>query len=90
MVKKIRMNKFRQKVIGLAAVAALVLWTLTAPGWFASGRVGRALTELDIWAQIHLPYPVLTLLLAGIAVSALTVRLLRARDDEHGVWNARR
>jgi hypothetical protein len=46
---------------------------LTAPNWFARGALGRAMTHLDIWAQVHLPYPVLTLLLAGFAATAATV-----------------
>jgi hypothetical protein len=85
-----RMNKLRQ-IVGLAVVMALVLWALTALEWFASGRVGRALTDLDIWAQIHLPYPVLTLVLAGIAATAVTVRLTRRPDEEQrGQWNLKR
>jgi hypothetical protein len=85
-----RMNKFSQ-LLGLAVLAVAVLWALTAPGWFASGRIGRALTNLDIWAQIHLPYPVLTLLLMGIFASAAIVWFLRhSREEDPGIWSQRR
>lgn len=87
---KMHMIKLRQ-VFGLIVVFALVLWALTAPVWFASGKLGRALTDLDIWAQIHLPYPVLTLLLMGIIGSCAIIWVRRhSHEEDGGTWNHRR
>ena len=84
------MNKFRQ-FLGLSVIVAVVLWALTAPGWFASGKVGRALTDLDIWAQIHLPYPVLTLLLIGVLGScAIIAWRHHSREESDDAWMPRR
>ncbi len=80
-----------QKHIALTLIAgAVILWTLSGPTWFARGAIGRAMTNLDIWAQIHLPYPVLTLLLAGFAVTCATIWFRRqVHEEQHqtATWN---
>ncbi|TAL01580.1 MAG: hypothetical protein EPO08_10010 [Rhodospirillaceae bacterium] len=75
------MNQFRHVLVISTSIVA-VLWMLTAPNWFARGALGRAMTDLDIWAQIHLPYPVLTLLLAGFVMTGATVWFRRHVSDE--------
>jgi len=86
------MISFRNLVLVLLLIAAF-LWALTAPNWFASGAIGRAMTDLDIWAQIHIPYPVLTLLLTGFIITAATVRFRRRFSEEadsRNVWDHKR
>ena len=70
-------------IIPISAIAIMVLWTLTAPNWFARGSLGRAMTDLDIWVQIHLPYPVLTILLAGFVVMGVVIWFRRHVPDDH-------
>ena len=76
-----------------AVVAALiVLWLLSGPTWFASGVFGRAMTDVDIWAQIHLPYPVLTLLLVGFLLTTAALWFRRHVAEEHAkeMWDRKR
>jgi len=66
-----------KNIWGLVIAAIAVLWALSGPGWFARGALGRAMTDLDIWAQIHLPYPVLTLMLLGFGLTCAVLWLRR-------------
>ncbi len=80
----------RKNVALVLIAAAVVLWTLSGPTWFARGAIGRAMTNLDIWAQIHLPYPVLTLVLVGFIVTCGTIwfrRHINEERDANGAWS---
>jgi hypothetical protein len=79
-------------IFSIAASILVVVWLLTGPTWFAKGALGRAMTNLDIWAQIHLPYPVLTLLLAGFVMTGAVVWFRRhlGHEDAQEAWNRRR
>jgi hypothetical protein len=80
MIEKIMRQS--KNIWGLAVAALAILWALTGPNWFARGALGRAMTDLDIWAQIHLPYPVLTLLLIGFGLTCGALWLKRHMGGE--------